>query len=331
MLKESTRPLAAAYDTALLDLDGVVYLGDHAVPGAVAGLAAARSAGMRAAFVTNNASRPPEVVAEQLRGLGVDAAVDDVVTSAQAAAHLIADKVPAGAPVLVLGGAGLWTAVRESGLRAVSSAAEEPVAVVQGFSSDLDYAQLAEGSLAIRAGAMFVASNLDITLPGPRGPMPGNGALVQVLRTATGVDPVSAGKPEPALYEEAMRRSGARRPLVVGDRLDTDIAGAVRAVVDSLLVLTGVSQPADVVRAPAEMRPNYLASDLAALTRPQPPVVPVAAGWRCGSWTAAVTDGALGLHGAGDHDDGLRALCAASWAEPTPPDAAAALATLGVS
>lgn len=326
--KESVRPLAGEYDTALLDLDGVVYLGEQAVPGAADGIAAARAAGMTVAFVTNNASRPPETVAEHLSELDVPATAADVVTSAQAAARLIADKVPAGSAVLVLGGAGLWTAVRERGLRPVESAADEPVAVVQGFSSDLGYRQLAEGAAAVRDGALFVATNLDRTLPGPRGPMPGNGSLVQVVQTATGVEPVSAGKPEPALYEEAMRRCGASRPLVVGDRLDTDIAGAVRAVVDSVLVLTGVSQPADLLAAPAPLRPTYLASDLSGLTRPHPPVTDTADGWRCGDWTATTVDGALRLTGTGGYEDGLRALCAASWAEPTPPDSAAALAHL---
>ena len=162
------------------------------------------------------------------------------MTSAQAAAHLIADRLPAGSPVLVVGGIGLRLALRERGLRPVSTAAEKPAAVVQGYSADVGYPLLAEAAVAVRAGAWFVASNADVTLPTARGPQPGNGSLVQVIVTATGAQPVVAGKPEPPLHAESVERVGAKRPLVVGDRLDTDIEGAVRVGADSMLVFTGV-------------------------------------------------------------------------------------------
>ncbi|MQA82073.1 MAG: HAD-IIA family hydrolase [Streptosporangiales bacterium] len=311
--------LREAYDTVLLDLDGVVYVGDHAVAGAVDAIAAVRSAGTRVAFVTNNASRTPETVAESLRRLGVDATASDVVTAAQAAARLLAGKVPPGSAVLVVGGVGLRSALEERGLCPVDSADDDPVAVVQGFAPDLDYARLAEGAIALRAGALFVASNLDRTLPSPRGPLPGNGSLVEVLRHATGVEPISAGKPEPALHEEAVQRTGARRPLVVGDRLDTDIAGAVRAGSDSLLVMTGVTRPADLLRADASCRPTYVASDLAGLLRPYPEVVGTDGGWTCGGWTATVDDGVVRLDGDGGYDDALRVTCAAAWSATEPP------------
>ena len=284
--RASERPLSEVYDVALLDLDGVVYLGRAAVPGAPEALAEARHRGMRLAFVTNNASRSSSAIAAQLAGLGVPATPAEVVTSAHAAARLIADRLPPGAPVLVVGGIGLRIALRERGLRPVSTAAERPAAVVQGYGPGIDYSMLAEAGLAVRAGAWYVAANADATLPTARGIQPGNGSLVQVIVTATGQQPVVAGKPEPPLHSEAVTRTGARRPLVVGDRLDTDIEGAVRVGADSLLVLTGVTRPADAVLAPGHRRPTYLARDLAGLLEPHPAVTATGGGFRCRGWTA---------------------------------------------
>lgn len=221
--------LIDGYDTLLLDLDGVVYLGSHAVPGAPAALEEAQRRGVRLAYVTNNASRTPAAIATHLRELGAPASADDVVTSAQAAARLVAERVPPGSNVLVVGGSGLRLAVRDRGLRPVSTAAESPVAVVQGIAPGLSYGLLSEGALAVRQGALFVASNGDTTMPTGRGELPGNGAMVRVIAAATGVEPVYAGKPDPPLHRESMIRTGARRPLVVGDRLDTDIEGASNA------------------------------------------------------------------------------------------------------
>jgi glycerol 3-phosphatase-2 len=285
-LPGTDEPLATSYDVALLDLDGVVYLGGHPIPGAAEALEKAAASGMRLAFVTNNASRTPAAIAAQLTGLGVPARAQDVVTSAQAAATLLAGRLPQGAPVLVVGGIGLRVAVRERGFRPVSVASEHPAAVVQGYAPGLTYAQLAEGSLAVAAGAWYVATNADTTLPTPRGRQPGNGSLIQVIVTATGRSPVVAGKPEPPLHAEAVTRSGARHPLVVGDRLDTDIEGAVTAGADSLLVLTGVTRPLEVMLAPAKCRPTYLAEGLAGLLVPHPGVTAAADGFHCGGWQA---------------------------------------------
>src|SRR5215469_6753841 len=318
-------PLAAEYDVALLDLDGVVYSGPDPIPGAAAALGAAREAGMRLAFVTNNASRSPSAIAEQLRRLGVPAASSDVVTSAQAAATLIASRFPAGSPVLVAGAIGLR------------------LALAQGYAPDMSYGLLAEAGVAVRDGAFFVATNSDSTLPTPRGPQPGNGSLVQVIITATGKQPVVAGKPQTPLHAEAVARTGAKRPLVVGDRLDTDIEGAVRGGADSLLVLTGVTSPLDAVLAAVGRRPTYLAADLRGLLEPQPPVGPrgvrvdgdggaanpargaaaslggdaTASTFRCGGWEAQRSAGSapLKLAGNGAWIDGLRALCAVAWSE----------------
>lgn len=309
------RPLAVAYDVALLDLDGVVYVGSAAVPGAPEALREAAALGMRHAFVTNNASRTPAAIAAHLTRLGVPATAADVVTSGQAAARLLARRLPPGARVLVVGGNGLRIALRERGLRPVSAFAERPAAVVQGFSPDLSYALLAEGALAVTAGALFVAANADVTLPTARGTEMGNGSLVQAIAAATGQSPVVAGKPEPPLHAEAVDRTGARRPLVIGDRLDTDIEGAVRAGADSLLVLTGVSRPADVLLAPPRQRPTYLAAGLAGLLRPHPQVTAADGAQQCGGWAARLDEDSqrLGLTGSGAPMDGLRALCAVAW------------------
>ncbi|HEX8002889.1 MAG TPA: HAD-IIA family hydrolase [Mycobacteriales bacterium] len=263
-------PLCRAYDVALLDLDGVVYRGDEPLPHAAEAIAAARAAGMRMAFVTNNASRTPTAVVEHLARVGVPATEAEVATAAQAAATLLTTLVAPGVRVLVTGGEGLRVAVAERGFEVVAAAADAPAAVVQGYAPALAYDDLAETALAVRAGAVWVASNLDATIPTPRGLLPGNGALVALVATAAGRRPDAvAGKPEPALHDEAVRRSGARRPLVVGDRLDTDVAGAVRAGCDSLLVLTGVSTEADLAAAAA--RPTYVGADLRALLEPGRP------------------------------------------------------------
>ena len=216
------------------------------------------------------------------------------MTSAQAAARLLADRLPAGAPVLVIGGSGLRMALRERGLRPVSTAAEQPRAVVQGYSPDVSYSMLAEGGLAVAAGALFVASNADLTLPSRRGRQPGNGSLIQVIATATGVQPLVAGKPEPPLHRESVLRTGARNPLVVGDRLDTDIEGAHRVGADSLLVLTGVTGPAEAVLAPPSQRPTYLAEDLTGLLEPHPGRDMKDGAFGCGGWTARLDGGPAG-------------------------------------
>ena len=319
-MTEGSRPLDTAYDVALLDLDGVVYIGGTPIPGAPEALQQAKRGGMRLAYVTNNASRTPAAIAGLLAGMNVPADEADVVTSAQAAARLLADRLPPGAKVLVIGATALRLAVRERGLTPVSTAVGNPAAVVQGYGPGIAYATLAEGGLAVRAGALFVGTNADSTLPGPRGIQPGNGSLLQVIAHATGTAPVIAGKPEPPLHRESVIRTNAKNPLVVGDRLDTDIEAAHRAGADSLLVLTGVSRPADVVLAPPTQRPTYIAETLDALLQPYPDVTLTDDGAACGGWTALRAEGGQGaggaglaLKGSGSAIDGLRALAAAAW------------------
>jgi glycerol 3-phosphatase-2 len=309
----SQEPLDTAYDVALLDLDGVVYLGGTAIPGAAEALRKADAAGMRLAYVTNNAFRTPAAIAALLTSFGAPASPQDVVTSAQAAARLLAERLPADAAVLVIGGSGLRMALRERGLRPVSTAADKPLAVIQGYSPDVNYSMLAEGGLAVAAGALFVASNGDLTLPSRRGRQPGNGSLIQVVATATGVQPLVAGKPEPPLHRESVLRTGARHPLVVGDRLDTDIEGAHRVGADSMLVLTGVTGPAEAVAALPSQRPTYLAEDLTGLLEPHPEISAEDGAFGCRGWTARMRGDRLELDGDGERIDGLRALCAAAW------------------
>ncbi|MCX4707903.1 HAD-IIA family hydrolase [Streptomyces griseus] len=306
--------LSEAYDTALLDLDGVVYAGGEAIAHAVESLAEARAGGMHLAYVTNNALRTPDAVAEHLTELGVPAEPSDVITSAQAVARLVADQLPPGARVLAIGGEGLRVALRERGLVPVESADDDPAAVVQGYGGpDMTWGRFAEASYAIRRGLPWFASNTDLTIPGARGIAPGNGAAVEVVRIATGAKPQVAGKPLPPMHRETVLRTGAKRPIVVGDRLDTDIEGAFNGGVDSLLVLTGVTDAAQLLAAPPQHRPTYVDRDLRGLLTGQPEVVPAGEAYRCGGWTAAVRADELTLEGEGDALDGLRALCAAAW------------------
>ncbi|MEU4800507.1 HAD hydrolase-like protein [Streptomyces sp. NPDC023327] len=331
----SSRALSEAYDTALLDLDGVVYAGGHAIAHAVESLGSAREGGMHLAYVTNNALRTPDAVAEHLTELGIATGSSDVITSAQAVARLVSEQVPEGSRVLVIGGEGLRVALRERGLRPVESADDDPVAVVQGYGGpDLAWGRFAEASYAIAAGLPWFASNTDLTIPSARGIAPGNGAAVEVVRIATGAEPQVAGKPLPPMHRETILRTGAKRPLVVGDRLDTDIEGAFHGEVDSLLVLTGVTDGAQLLAARPEHRPTYVDADLRGMLTGQPEVSSDEGGFGCGGWTASVRGGELTLDGEGEPMDGLRALCAAAWTQAgdgaCEADGSKALARLGL-
>lgn len=267
--------LQRQYDALLVDLDGTLLLAGSVIEHAAESLAAARAAGTAVLIVTNNASRTPREVADRLTARGIPTAADEVVTSPQAAAALLAATHRINDAVLVVGAPALEQEIRSAGLRPVRSADDRPVAVVQGHSPDTGWRNLAEACLAIRAGADWVATNTDSTLPTDRGILPGNGSMVAALVAATGREPRVAGKPQRPLLDAAIARVGARRPLVVGDRLNTDIEAAAGAGVDSLMVLTGVSTIADVLAQPAPLRPTYVAADLRALSG-QGPVVRVA-------------------------------------------------------
>ncbi|WP_446719683.1 HAD-IIA family hydrolase [Isoptericola sp. F-RaC21] len=314
-LSGSAVPLAAAHDLALVDLDGVAYKGHLPIPHAADSLTAARSGGLRLVFVTNNASREPQEVADQLTGLDIPTAADEVLTAAQACAALLRTRLDPGARVLVVGGAGLRTAVAEAGLTVVDSADDAPDAVAQGYAAGLAWGDLAEAAYAVAGGAWHVASNLDLSLPTARGFAPGNGALVGAVVAATGVRPDSAGKPSPAMYRLAVDRAGAERPLVIGDRLDTDLGGARAGGYPGLHVLTGVSTARDAVLAEPGLRPDFLGRDLRALLEPHPRPEPAGDGWwTCEGRGARVLDGALELDREGPVGiDVVRAACAAAW------------------
>jgi HAD superfamily hydrolase (TIGR01450 family) len=315
VLKGSERPLWETYDVAMLDLDGVVYVGPDAVPGAPEHLAEARAAGLHLAFVTNNASRTPDKVAAHLRELGIYVEDGDVVTSAQAAARLLAEDLPAGSPVFVIGGEGLEVALVEEGLRPVQDVAEQPVAVVSGFHPDLRWGTVIAGAILVRDGLSWVASNTDMTVPTPDGPGPGNGVLVSVVARFADREPVVAGKPKPPLFEETLRRVGGTLPLVVGDRLDTDIEGANATGYDSLLVMTGVTDLAHLVAARPALRPSYVAADLRGLAHPQAEPEVDGDTVRAGGWQAVVRDGELTVAGDGDGDADTwwQAVATAGW------------------
>lgn len=303
--------LTQQHDCLLLDLDGTVFRGHEPTPGAVETLAAVDS---RILFVTNNASRGAEQVAEHLCELGFTAAPDDVVTSAQSAARMLVEQLPQGAKVLVIGTDALAAEVAHLGLTPVREFADDPVAVVQGHSPETGWTALAEAGLTIRSGALWVAANVDKTLPSERGLLPGNGSMVAALRTATDRDPQVAGKPAPALMADALSRGDFRTPLVVGDRLDTDIAGANAAQLPSLMVLCGVNTAADAIWAAPQERPDYIGEDLRALTADAGALrVAPHPGWRVDLEEGVVTVRSTG-DDPGDALAVVRAIAAAVWA-----------------
>ena len=317
--------LAELFDLALVDLDGVVYVGPDAVPGSVDAIAQSRRLGLRTAFVTNNAGRPASQVADHLRSLGIDVQSEDVVTSAMAAADLLAHRLPAGSAIGIVGGAGVSASVEAAGLRAVAPSSPEVVAILMGFGPDISWRDLAEASYAVAAGALFVATNTDRTFPTPQGIAPGSGAFVAAVQEASGVTPLVAGKPEPTLYRNAIDRFQSKNALVIGDRLDTDIAGAVNAGLTSLLVLSGICSAKQAVLASVGQRPDLIAADLQGLVTEQVFIRDIANSgqrWEHRGWSAHVEDSVVVVtppaqdHGpSADGVDGVRCAAAAAWAQ----------------
>lgn len=303
------------FDALLFDLDGVVYVGAAPVPHAAESIAAARADGLACGYVTNNASRSASAVAEHLLDLGIDATIDDVITSPQAAVSLLPDYVPLGSRVLVIGGSGIDDALVEAGYVPVRTLADGPAAVMQGFSPDLSWRDLAEATFAVRSGLPWIATNPDLTFPAPGGIAPGNGALVRLVAETVGRGPDAvAGKPEPPLLREAVRRTQAQRPLMVGDRLDTDIAAGTRIGIPSLLVFTGVTTLAELLAAVPDERPQYLGADLRVLGEAYPDVVSTVGMASCRASSARVEGGALTVTVDGDPWDAVRAAAALAWA-----------------
>ncbi len=312
-LGSSDQPLTSTYDVAVLDLDGVVYVGPDAVPGAPEALNAAQSGGMHLAFVTNNAARTPDEVGEHLRELGVDAHDEDVVTSAQAAARLLSTQLEPGSKVFLIGGPGLEEALRERDLKPVTEASDDVAAVAQGYGPEMPWSRVVQGAILVRSGLPWVASNTDMSIPTATGVGPGNGTLVRLIAEFAEREPEVAGKPMAPLFEETITRVGGHLPLLVGDRLDTDIEGATTMGWDSLLVLTGVTGIDEIVRAEDNQRPTYIGRDLGALA--QIHTAPEVGDGRVtlGGWGVAVDDGRLVVDGDGTADDWWRAVAVAAW------------------
>ena len=268
-------PLAGV-SLLLADLDGVIYQGPAAIPHAVKSLVKAAKS-MTLGYVTNNASRTPGQVAEQLAGYGLPAQANDVVTSPQSAARVLTTLLPTGALVLVVGGEGLLTEVSAAGFRITRSADDSPDAVVQGFSPEVGWQALAQASFALqrRPDIPWVATNTDWTIPVEGGIAPGNGAMVSAVHLAVGRLATFAGKPEPEIFAVALERWGTppEHTLMVGDRLDTDVLGANRAGIKSALVLTGIDSAKTLLASDVSMRPDFVFDDLRQLHEPYPEVV----------------------------------------------------------
>lgn len=311
-------PLIEAHDALLLDLDGVVYLGPNAIPHAVETITSVQGSGVSVAYVTNNSSRSPQTVAEHLQGYGLDVDPNHVATSAQAAVAIMAQELDVGSRVLVVGGPGLRAEVTGIGMQIVDSKDDNPHAVVQGFSPQVTWTELAEAAYAVNEGARFYATNTDLSIPTERGRAPGNGSLVAGITNATGVVPTSAGKPKPELFWHAAGLFDAKAPLMVGDRLDTDLAGAVAADMPGLLVFTGVSDARAVIACTPEERPTYLADDMRGLLTEHPEPTLQQGAWVCGESRVRINNSVIELEQGESTDDAdrldaIRALCAAVW------------------
>lgn len=308
-------------DVLLADLDGVVYAGAHAIPHAIDSLNLAAES-IRVGYITNNASRTDASVATHLSELGLTVAPEEVVTSPQAAVRLLADYVPAGAKILVVGGDGLVNELVKGGYAVTRSADDDPAAVLQGFAPDVGWKQLAEAAYALHpredgVEIPWIATNTDWTIPQARGIAPGNGTLVSAVHTAVGRLATVAGKPETPIFDEATARFDAAKPLFIGDRLDTDILGANRAGIDSALVLTGIDKAKHVLAADKFSRPTYILEDLRQLHEPYPATRMSRNGSEAtvGSSVVRIEGNDVVIVRDGDTAiDLLRAACAAIWA-----------------
>lgn len=304
----------------LADLDGVVYRGNDAIPGAVDALNRA-AATRRLGYVTNNASRTDVAVAEHLSSFGLSVTTEGVITSPQAAVALLKDTVPAGSRVLVIGGDGLIDELEKAGFTWTRSASDDPAAVVQGFAPHVGWEALAEAAYALqewpdRDPLPWIATNTDWTIPRERGIAPGNGTLVSAVHTAVQRLPVFAGKPETPIFDAAFARFGTRNALMIGDRLDTDIKGARAAGIPSLQVLTGVDRPKQLIAASADMRPDYIVASLDGLHEPYKTAETLRDGTvRVGSAKVRMNGHIVEVLSEGDDPlDLLKAGCGAIWA-----------------
>lgn len=329
----SEQRLIDRFDGLLSDLDGVVYLGPRAIPGAPEALNRAREEGIPVMYVTNNASRAPIAVAEHISELGAPTTEKDVVSSAQAAARLLADQLPAGSRVMITGAEALANEIRLAGLEPVRSQDEQPVAVVQGFDPNIGWQDLAEAAYTLAdPEVLWCATNTDWSIPRERGTAPGNGTLVAAVQAATGRTPIVAGKPEAPIFKVGAERMNAQHPAMIGDRMDTDIRGANAAGMPGIHVFTGVDSPEAVLAAAHFDRPTYMVNNLGQLFDPYPDPQLTLDGDRaratCGQAEAVAQGDTVTVisparsdsqseseSGSQSRDlDGWRAACAAWWA-----------------
>jgi len=329
-LQQTSNLLAKDYDAALLDLDGVVYIGDDAVPAVIPTLNEMHQQfGIALTCITNNAARSPKVVAEHLQRLGLQVTANDVVTSGQAAATELARLLPQGSDVFVLGSRDLADEVELVGLKPSQDPDKHYAAIVQGYWPDMPWRMLGLASKIINSGALWVGTNADWTIPTTFGTSPGNGTMIQALKIATGRAPaLIAGKPDSPLMYGAIDRTSAKQPLMIGDRLDTDILAANRINIDSLLVFSGVTDFMELFSATPELRPTYLAWDASGIADSHSAVSVDHGLVSLHDWRAAGD----GLSGHGDALDAIRVLAVAVWELVISPDQAmSALAERGIS
>lgn len=302
------------YDLLLCDLDGVIYQGQEAINGSVETLDRLLAEGLPIGYVTNNSSRKPESIAQQLLDFGLATTADQVISSGLTATELLSSLIPDGSKVMVIGGEGLKWFASQAGYELVDSSDDNPVAVLQGFSPDISWRDLAEASYAIANGAKWIATNNDWTLPQERGIAPGNGTLVSAVHTAVGSFPLFAGKPEPAIYQTALHRFKKESPLFIGDRLETDILGANRAGLDSAVVLTGIVSRKDVLAASELERPKYILESLKDLLSDYHHPVQTKRGWRCGdALVELLGDKVMVVEGNPESIYALRAAASVIW------------------
>ena len=307
------------YQTHLLDLDGVVYAGNQAIALAVESINKLRLAGVPVGYITNNSSRKTQTIAEQLSDFGIELSAKDVISSAQTGVELLIELVPTGSKVLVVGGEGLRYQTELAGFQIVSSSDEKPDAVIQGFAPDVSWKDLAEASYSIQQGAKWVATNQDWTIPKEKGIAPGNGTLVSAVHTAVGQLPLVAGKPEKAIFETALREFATDSAIYVGDRLDTDVAGANRAGLGSALVMTGVTTRKELLAARVEQRPSYILGSLADLLSPYLAPKKTKRGYKLGQVEVELLGNKVVVsYGDAKSLDALKAACLTIWEAKEP-------------
>lgn len=316
--EEAEAMLLDDFDSVLFDLDGVVYLGKQPVPHAVEAINRAQKT-HAIGYITNNSSRTPTMIAQQLRGFGLDVREDQIVGSARAGAKLLSKKIPAGSKVLVVGGEGLRFECRQAGFEVVESAKDKPAAVIQGFAPEVSWRELAQASFAVQNGAIWIATNQDWTLPLEDGIAPGNGTLVGAVHTAVGILPEFAGKPFRPIFDQAFEQLGVKKPLMVGDRIDTDIRGARAVGIVSACVMTGVATRKELIGAKPEDRPDFILGNLSELFAHYPVIKSTRHGVKVGkSAVEKLGNKVVLVDGKPDSLDSLRAATSVVWGSGSP-------------